>query len=97
VPHPACQPRHSIAEKILAFHGEHKTDIERTLSDIERASVHWRPRTHQEETRMLQDLLDEPENRRRRGPVAIGKIIPLVLARLRLRMVQSEPEEQDPD
>ena len=97
VPHQACQPRHAITEKLLAFHGEHRTDIEQTLADIEHASAHWTPRTRQEETRSLQDLLDDPQSRRRRGPVAIAKIIPLVLARLGLRVLQSQPEEQDPD
>lgn len=97
VPHPACQPRHAITEKLLAFHGDHRTPIEQTLADIDRACAHWTPRTHQEETRSLQDLLDNPTTRRRRGPVAIAEIIPLVLARMGLRVLQSSPEEQDPD
>jgi hypothetical protein len=96
VPHPACQPRHSVAEKLLAFHCEHRTALEQTLADIEAAKAHWTPATNQEEIRILQDLLDEPAHRRRRGPVALAKIIPLVLARLGMRLLQSPPEEQDP-
>jgi transposase len=95
VPHPACQPRHSICEKILAFHSEHKTDIQRALEDIDQINAQLSERTRQEETSMLQEQLDKPGCRRRRGPQAVGKIIPLVLARLGIRMVQSATEEED--
>lgn len=97
LPHPACQPRHFIAEKLLAFHCEHKTDIQRTLEDIDRLSPQLSGRTRHEETLRLQSLLDDPRCRRRRGPQALAKIIPLVLARLGIRMVQSETEGEDPN
>jgi transposase len=97
VPHPACQPRHSICEKVLAFHSEHKTDLQRALQDIDHISAQLSGRTRQEETHMLQEQLDNPRCRRRRGPQAIGKIIPLVLARLGIRMVQSATEGEDPN
>jgi hypothetical protein len=96
-PHPACQPRHSICDKILAFHCEHKTDIQRVLEDIDRANTQLSGRTRREERQMLQSQLDDPSCRRRRGPQAIGKIIPLVLARLGIRVVQSETEGEDPN
>jgi transposase len=97
LPHPACQPRHSICEKLLAFHTEHKTDMQCALEDIDRASKQLASRTRHEETQMLQRQLQEPQCRRRRGPVALAKIIPLVLARLGMRVVQSEAEGEDPD
>lgn len=96
-PHPACQPCHSICEKLMAFHCEHRTDIQRALEDIDRVSAQLSGRTRQQETQMLQEQLDEPRCRRRRGPQAIGKIIPLVLARLGIRMVQSKTEGEDPN
>ena len=95
VPHPACQPRHAICDKLMAFHTDHHTDIPRALEDIDLAARQLSPRTCREETELLQQQLDEPRCRRRRGPVALAKIIPLVLARLGLRMVQSEPEGED--
>ena len=95
-PHPACQPRHSILEKLLAFHTEHKTDMALTMADLERAAQQVPGRIRMEETRLLQALLDEPETRRRRGPVALTKLLPLVLARVGMRVLQSETEEQDP-
>jgi transposase len=97
VPHPSCQPRHSICDKIMAFHCEHHTDIQRALEDIDRVSAQLSARTGREETRMLQNQLADRRCRRRRGPQAIGKIIPLVLARLGIRMVQSETEGEDSD
>jgi transposase len=96
-PHPACQPRHSICDKLMAFHCERKTDLQRALEDIERVSAQLSGRTRQEETQMLQEQLDNPRCRRRRGPQAVSKIIPLVLARLGIRMVQSGPEGEDPN
>jgi transposase len=97
IPHPACQPRHSICDKLLAFHCERKTDIQRALEDIDRLGAQLSGRTRQEETQMLQNQLDNPSCRRRRGPQALGKIIPLVLARLGIRMLQSETEGEDPN
>ena len=94
-PHPSCQPRHSICDKVLAFHCERKTDIQRALQDIERLSSQLSDRTRQQEGEMLQSQLDDRSCRRRRGPQAIGQIIPLVLARLGIRMVESEAEGED--
>jgi transposase len=96
-PHPACQPRHSIYEKLLAFHTEHQTNIHRALEDIDLAERQLPARTRQEENQMLRRQLEDPRSRRRRGPVALAKIIPLVLARLGMRAVQSEAEGKDPD
>ncbi len=96
-PHPACQPRHSICDKLLAFHCERQTDIQRSLEDIDRANAQLSGRTRQEERQMLQSQLDDPRCRRRRGPQALAKIIPLVLARLGIRIVQSETEGEDPN
>jgi transposase len=93
--HAACQPRHSIFEKLLAFHTEHHTDMRLAMLDLDRAAGQVPSRVRREEAQLLQRLLDEPEARRRRGPVALAKILPVVLARLGLRTLQSEPEEQD--
>jgi transposase len=96
VPHPACQPRHSICDKLLGFHCEHKTDLPCVLEDVARASGQLSDRTLQQERHMLQQELDDPACRRRRGPQALAQIIPLVLARLGIRVVQSAPEGEGP-
>ena len=96
--HPACQPAHSICEKLLAFHCEHKTTpFARVLEDIDNANAQLTNRTRSQERQRLQSLLDDADCRRRRGPQALGKIIPLVLARLGVRALQSEPEGEDSD
>ena len=94
-PHAACQPRHSICDKLMAFHCEHKTDLQRALEDIDQVSAQLSGRTRQGEIQMLQDQLDNPRCRRRRGPQALAKIIPLVLARLGIRLLQSQVEGED--
>jgi transposase len=94
-PHPACQPRHSICDKLMAFHCEHKTDLQRALQDIDQVRAQLCGHTRQEEIQMLQDQLDNPRSRRRRGPQALSKIIPLVLARLESRLIQSQTEGED--
>jgi transposase len=95
-PHPACQPRHSIYEKLLAFHTEHRTDIQRILQDVESATQNLPAATRLQEKQILQQQLEDPRCRRRRGPVALAKIIPLVLARLGIAALQSKPEGEDP-
>jgi transposase len=94
-PHPACQPRHSLCDKLLGFHCEHRTDMQRVLEDIERLNAQLSGRTRQEERQMLKRQLDDPGCRRRRGPQALAKIIPLVLARLGIGAVQSAKEGED--
>jgi transposase len=96
VPHPACQPRHSITEKILAFHSAHQSPLTETLADIDRAAASWPERLYQEELRMVRDLGDNPGCRRCHGPRALAQILPEVLARLGTRVVQSKTEGQDP-
>jgi transposase len=91
-PHPACQQRHYILEKLLAFHTEHRTDMAIALEDLERAARQFPARTRREEIKTLRQMLDDASVRRRRGPIELGKIIPLVLARLGIAQVQSKPE-----
>lgn len=95
-PHPCCQPRHAICDKLLAFHHEHKTDIQRALQDIDQAIVQLSGNARRQEIQLLREQLD-PACRRRRGPQTLAKIIPVVLARLGIRTLQSRTEGEDPD
>jgi transposase len=100
VPHPACQPRHSICDKLMGFHIDHQTDLPKALEDIALAARQLSGRTCREETELLRQQLHEPRRRhgcgRRRGPVPLAELIPQVLARLGVRMLQSQPEGEDP-
>jgi transposase len=90
-PHPCCQPRHYILAKLLAFHSEHGTDPLPMRQDLE-AAVEQLPATARAaEAEPLQQELEAVG--RRRGPQPLAGIIPLVLARLAGRVVQSAPSE----
>jgi hypothetical protein len=95
--HPCCQPRHYILGKLLTFHMEHHTTPELMRQDLE-AVIEQLPssaRVRADEAQPLQELLDELA-KRRRGPQPLANIIPLVLARLGLTVVQSTPESAGP-
>lgn len=95
-PHPACQPRHTILEKLLAFHCEHKTDMKLAMDDLDRAAAQLPVKTRREEVAALRLMLDDATQRRRRGPVALSSILPLVLARLEAAVLQSKTEGTGP-
>jgi transposase len=96
VPHPACQPRDSIFEKLLAFHHQHRTDIQVTLADFERINAQLSRRARGDEANHLQKLLDDRAAHRRHGLVELSQIIPLVLAKLGVQALQSKPEGRNP-
>jgi transposase len=90
-PHPACHERHYLLDKLLRFHHEHGTPMTQTMIDLEQAFTHLAPRNRAEEIGHLRVQLPEI-NQRRRGPVALTSLIPQVLARLGVGVVQSESE-----
>jgi transposase len=89
--HPCCQPRHAILAKLLAFHGEHGTDPQAIGRDLEAAVEQLPAKGRAAEAESLQQQLDALA--RRRGPRPLAEIIPLVLARLAGRVVQSTSSE----
>jgi transposase len=90
-PHPCCQPRHYVVGKLLTFHSEHGTDPTAMRRDLEAAVEQLPPKSRAAEVEPLQKELDALA--RRRGPQPLAEIIPLVLARLAGRVVQSTPSE----
>jgi transposase len=90
-PHPCCQPRHAIVAKLLAFHSEHGTDLLALRQDLEAAADQLPATSRAAEAEPLQKELDAL--RRRRGPQPLAEILPLVLARLAGRVVQSTATE----
>jgi transposase len=91
-PHPCCQPRHYILGKLLTFHLEHHTPTEEMRQDLEAVIEQLPSSARAEEATPLQELLEE-QAKRRRGPQPLATILPLVLARLGLAVVQSESSE----
>ena len=90
-PHPCCQQRHYIIGKLLQFHSEHGTDLQAMRHDLEVAAAQLPAQQRVAEAEPLQQQLDALAHRR--GPQPLATIIPLVLARLAGRVVQSMPSE----
>jgi transposase len=88
-PHPCCQPRHYILDKILAFHRDHDTPMSEVLNDLRAAADQLPHATKAAEAQPLnQRLVDLQASRR--GPQELANIIPIVLARLGVTAVQSD-------
>jgi transposase len=90
-PHACCQPRHYVLGKLLAFHSDHGTDPGAVRQDLEGAVAQLPAKSCAAEAEPLQQELDALG--RRRGPQPLAEIIPLVLARLAGRVVQSASRE----
>jgi transposase len=91
-PHPCCQQRHYILGKLLEFHAEHRTPPDALRQDLEAVIEQLPSSARAAEAKPLQERLDEL-SRRRRGPQPLAQIIPLILARLGMVVVQSEQRE----
>ena len=79
--HPCFRQPDSILEKLRRFHHEHKTPIERLLTDLETTIEQLPYNTRNHEAAIVADVLQQ-QTSRRRGSVAIGELLPAVLARL---------------
>jgi transposase len=86
--HPCRQPDHYVLGKLLAFHVEHHTDPALMRQDLEAVIEQLPNKARADEAQRLQAYLDELA-KRRRGPQPLANILPVVLARLQQRMVQS--------
>ncbi len=87
--HPAIQQRSYLLEKLLAFHTTHATPMAQTLADVQAAIDQLPKSAYADEARPLVEELDKINQGRRRGPQPLGDIIPIVLARLGVRLLQS--------
>jgi transposase len=87
--HPCLQGRHTILDKLTAFHREHDTGAADVLRDLHSAIGQLPPREHRAEARPLAEELQRIQQGRRRGPQLLGDILPIVLARLGVGAVQS--------
>jgi transposase len=87
--HPAIQGRHYILDKLTAFHRDHDTAMPQVLGDLQAALAQVPPAEHAAEAKPLHEELQRIQDGRRRGPQPLGDILPLVLARLGVGVVQS--------
>jgi transposase len=87
--HPSLQARHYILDKLNAFHREHDTPMADVLSDLQAAVAHVPPAEHAAEARPFQEELQRIQHGQRRGPQPLGDILPIVLARLGVGVLES--------
>jgi transposase len=87
--HPCIQGRHYILDKLTAFHREHDTPLTDVLRDLQVAVGQVPPREQAAEAKPLHEELKKIQEGHRRGPQPLGDLLPLVLARLGIGVVQS--------
>jgi transposase len=87
--HPSIQGRHYILDKLNAFHRDHDTGMVEVLRDLQAAIGQIPSREYAAEAKPLTEELAKIEQGRRRGPQLLGDILPQVLARLGVGVVQS--------
>jgi transposase len=88
--HPSIQGRHYILDKRTAFHRAHDTGMVEVLRDLQAAIGQLPPREHAAEAQPLQEELPRLHDGRRRGPQVLDDILPIVLARRGVGVVQSK-------
>ena len=82
---------HENAFKLLEFHRQCDSPMSQTLADLDAASQQLPRSAHAAEAQPLEERLEEVQ--RRRGPQPLADLIPIVLARLQDRSLQSEASE----
>ncbi len=92
--HPCFQKPDSILEKLREFHHQHETPVDQLLSDLETVVGQLPYNTRSHEAEIVADVLKQQQMNRRRGGVAIGEVLPAVLARLEIKTTK-ENEHRD--
>jgi transposase len=92
--HPGLQQRGYILRKLSAFHAEHESSPADIMSDLHSAIEQVPSKEHAAEAIPLHEQLNELL--RKKGPVPLRDILPVVLARLGLGSIQS-PESGEVD
>jgi transposase len=87
--HPSIQGRHYILDKLSGFHRAHDTGMTEVLHDLQAAVGQLPAHEHAAEAQPLAEELRKIQDGHRRGPQLLGDILPLVLARLGVGVVQS--------
>jgi hypothetical protein len=87
--HPCIPGRHYFLGKLTAFHREHDTPMPQILRDLQAALGQVPRREYAAEAKPLHEELKKIQEGHRRGPQPLGAILPLILARLGVGVVQS--------
>ena len=89
--HPCRQERHYILHKLMEFHRASDTPMSQVLADLDAATRQLPRSAHASEAQPLAQRLKEVQHKK--GPQPLADILPIVLARLGYRSVQSQASE----
>ncbi len=81
--HPCFLEPHSILEKLREFYHQHQTPVDQLLADLQTVVGQLPYNTRSHEAEVVAGVLQKQTNSRR-GGVAIGALLPAVLARLEI-------------
>ncbi|MEO2033328.1 MAG: hypothetical protein ABGZ35_14725 [Planctomycetaceae bacterium] len=91
--HPGMQGRDYILEKLMTFHTEHGTPMESRVAGLQHAADQLPGSSHAAEARPLSAIVEK--SRSSRGRVKqIGELLPVVLAKLGVSVLQSDTESR---
>jgi transposase len=97
--HPGVRARHTILDKLLAFHRDHDTSWEQTLTDLNHTLRQIPSKEHAHEAQPLAERLHHCRRVHPgpKGPEQLGNILAIVLARLGVGRIEStEPGGTNP-
>jgi transposase len=92
--HPAFQKPDSILEKLREFHHVHKTPMGQLLADLKTTVEQLPYNTRSHEAEVVAEVLRLNAGRKR-GGIAIGTLLPAVLARLDIQTKTEVPEPEN--
>ena len=90
--HPAFQQPDSILEKLREFHHVHKTPMDQLLADLQTTVDQLPYNTRGREAVVVAEVLRK-NSKRKRGEIAIGDLLPAVLARLGITITETTKTE----
>lgn len=93
--HPSQGDGDYILNKLLDFHRQHDTPLDKTLTDLNMAMQQIPKNEHAHEATPLQARYQRTQNRRRIEPQPIGEILLAVLAKLGVGTVDLTTEDRD--
>jgi transposase len=95
--HPSARQRDYIMSKLIRFAAEHAVEPDQLARDLDAAAAQLPREAHHEEAVALEGELARVRRRRGAGPLALGTILPAVLAKLEVDLVTSTGSgEADP-
>jgi transposase len=89
--HPCCQRHDYILIKLMRFHCEHSTPLDQAQATLVSAVGQLPRDQHQAEAASLAGEWKTATEKRGRGPRLIGELLPAVLAKLGVNLVESNP------